>query len=458
MYINNIFIPVFDDYPDSLTPELWAQESLMRLENSLIMANLVHRDFEPIVSSFGDIVNTRRPGDLTASRKIASESVTDQTPTSTNVAVPLDQHAYCTFIIKDQDESRAFNDLVTEYLEPAIHALGNHVDRSLSTQLYQFVWNRDNEYNVSGAIGTAATNSSIISVREKMSKANVPLMGRNLVVPPSVDADLLGVDTNVEADKVGDDGSALREGFLGRKYGIQIFMSNNMPSFTCDSTLKTVTSLDGTYAKGATTIGVDAIGEIVAGSWLNIAGLPYLVTAAASAGSIDIAPALQAAGTDATVVHAMDVGAVAGTVTGDDYHSNITVDGFGVAPSILQGVSTGVTAATMTPYGIISTPSATSLYFDRPLDADLADDDVLALMPDGDWCFAFHRNALALVSRPLATVREGTGARSFVVNYNGLSLRVTIAYDSTKQGHRVTVDMLYGVKVLDKNLGTILVA
>jgi hypothetical protein len=47
----------------------------------------------------------------------------------------------------------------------------------------------------------------------------------------------------------------------------------------------------------------------------------------------------------------------------------------------------------------------------------------------------------------------GTGAQSAVVNYNNLSIRVTIAYDRQYQGHQITCDLLCGVKVLDTNLG-----
>jgi hypothetical protein len=79
-------------------------------------------------------------------------------------------------------------------------------------------------------------------------------------------------------------------------------------------------------------------------------------------------------------------------------------------------------------------------------------------MPAGDYNFAFHRNALALVTRPLAAPAAGTGALSFVASYNGLSMRVTITYDGTKQGHLVTCDLLCGIKTLDRRLGCVLLA
>jgi hypothetical protein len=65
---------------------------------------------------------------------------------------------------------------------------------------------------------------------------------------------------------------------------------------------------------------------------------------------------------------------------------------------------------------------------------------------------AFTRDAMTLVNRPLIMVPADTGARSFVASFEGLSMRVTMQYDSTVQGMRVTFDLLCGVAVLDDRL------
>jgi hypothetical protein len=65
---------------------------------------------------------------------------------------------------------------------------------------------------------------------------------------------------------------------------------------------------------------------------------------------------------------------------------------------------------------------------------------------------AFHRDAVALVNRPLVTVPSDAGARSFVASFDGLAMRVTMQYDSKAQGMRVTFDLLCGVAVLDDRL------
>jgi hypothetical protein len=134
----------------------------------------------------------------------------------------------------------------------------------------------------------------------------------------------------------------------------------------------------------------------------------------------------------------------------------LTVDTFSVAPKVGQFVTFGVTDTT-TVYTIMQA-SSTSILLDRPLEAAVADNDKVNLGPAGSYNLAFHRDAMTLVVRPLIPPRAGTGALSATVNYNGLSIRATITYDGTKQGHLITLDFLCGIKVLDTNLGAVLLA
>ena len=101
-------------------PEVWAQESLMILEDNMIVGNLVHRDFEDEIKDFGDVVNTRKPGTFTAKRKGANDDVTVQDASATKVQVKLNQHLHTTFRLRDSQMSLSFKDLVAEFLRPAV--------------------------------------------------------------------------------------------------------------------------------------------------------------------------------------------------------------------------------------------------------------------------------------------------------------------------------------------------
>jgi hypothetical protein len=136
------------------------------------------------------------------------------------------------------------------------------------------------------------------------------------------------------------------------------------------------------------------------------------------------------------------------------YAKKIAVDTFTVAPKTGQQVAFG----TATDVYAIMSATTTEIELDRPLAAAIANDAAVCIGPAGEYNFFFDRGALAMVNRPLAAVRSGTGALSSVMSYNGVALRVTISYDSTNQGHRVTVDTLCGVATLDTNRGGILYA
>lgn len=433
---------------DAFIPEIWAQESLMVLEANMVATNLVHRDFSDQVASFGDVVNTRKPGTFTAKRKGNSDDVTDQDASSTNVAVPLDQHLHTSFVIKDGEESKSFKSLVDEYLKPAAISLAEAADQIVLGQVYQFLG------NAVGKLGTTITKDTVIAAREKMNANKVPMNGRNFLVSPNMEGALLGIADFVNAEKVGDDGTALREGSIGRKFGFDTYMAQQVPSIVgAGTTVTGAINLAAGYAVGTTALTVDGFSAaITAGSWCSVDGQPYKIastTGGATPTVITIdAPGLRFAVADNAVVVVYTpslINLAAGYAAG--WYKAMVYDT--VTPiKVGQLISSAGTL-----YSAIGGTDTTNLVLDRPLVAAVADDAVLGRGPNGEYGFAFHRNALAFVTRPLALPRQGTGALAAVSSYNGLGLRVTITYDGKAQGHRVTLDMLAGVKPLDTALG-----
>jgi hypothetical protein len=96
------------------------------------------------------------------------------------------------------------------------------------------------------------------------------------------------------------------------------------------------------------------------------------------------------------------------------------------------------------------------LWLDRPLDKPIADNEAVFQGPLGAYNLAFHRDALALVTRPLALPNSAMGVRAAVAAYNSVGMRVTMQYDITTQGTIVTMDLLAGVALLDVKLGCVL--
>jgi len=462
------FVPVYETNDvDALIPEKWANESIAILLENMVIGNLVHRDFSNEIAEFGDIVNTRKPSEFTATRKIDSESVTIQDSVVTNVAVPLNQHWHTSFLIRDGQESKSFKDLVTLFLDPAIKSIAQMIDKVLLGQAVQFI---DNNSGTLGNLSSTTGKDFILEARNIMNinKATVP--GRNLIVGPNAETQILKDDTFTSAEKVGDAGTALREASLGRKLGFDIFMCQNISDYTAPDMDADDDVNDASIASGDTTLIVTsatgiAIGDIVVAA---TDGVPYIVQSI-STNTLTVDPPIGFADSgrlpaDDDVVTITNGMLINGALA-ISFHGDVVLDGItsGKSPIVGEIIRIGNATDVDTDdaaYTIVEVVSASGLIatirLDRPLDAAVVDDAVVARYPSGSYNFAFNRNALAMVIRPLAAPRSGAGALSAVANFDNVSIRVVITYDGDKQGHLVTCDLLMGVKVLDTDLGAVM--
>jgi hypothetical protein len=465
-FLNAVAVQTFCVNDNSAyVPQMWAQESLAILEENMVAANLVHRDFSPLIASYGDTVNTRRPSKFTALRKTGTEDVTDQDATATNVPVVLDQLIHVSFVIYDSESSKSFKDLVTEYMRPAMLAHAQFLDKVVLGQVANFM---PNSYGYLNAMTTSNGVDAILGTREKMNKNLAYVDGRNLILTPTTETTLLNLAIFTQAQQVGDQGQALQEAFIGRKYGFNTYMCQHQSSVAVGNSID-ITYLvnhSGGYAAGATTMVIDTgTTNFTANMWFTVAGdtIPHRVITGgtSSVTTLVFTPPLQAAVADDAIITNYVVGAVnqavspAGYPAG--YNKEITVDVFTVAPVVGQLVSFGV-VGTNAVYTIIAVDALVGVTLDRSLEVAINDGDNVNLSPAGEYNFAFHRNAIALVTRPMELPRQGIGAAAANVNYNGLSVRVVLTYDGKAQGTRVTLDILAGIKTLDTNLGAVMLA
>ncbi len=462
------FKPVYDNDVDALNPEIWAQESLQLLLENMVAANLVYRDFSPEIAAYGDVVNTRKPASFTVKRKGNSDEVTVQDVTITNVPVKLDQHLHTSFMIKDGEESKSFKDLVDFQLRPAIQSIAQGLDKIVLGQTPAFLDNATGHLN-----GLSSSNvlAYMTGLRKVQNDNKVPINDRNLIVTSAAEATMLSNELFISAEKVGDQGTALRDASLGKKLGYATFMCQNQPFVDingCSTVTGAINNASG-YAAGTTSITVDGLSAaIAAGTYFTVAGddIPHTVTSTTGGSTptaIVFTPALATAVVNdavVTIYKPLAVDLTAGYDAG--YVKEIHVDALtsaALAPQVGQAIAFGTTTSRRV-YTIVEVSNVTAtdadILLDRPLDLGLTNDDAAFLAPAGSYNLAFVSAAIGLVIRPLALPKAGAGALAAVVNYNNLSIRVVITYDGNKQGHLVTVDMLAGVKVLDSELGAVL--
>jgi hypothetical protein len=429
-------------------PNVWAMEGLLQLENNMVAANLVHRDFSTTIAKFGQSVNIQRPSDFTAVRKVTGDDVTIQDATGNNVNVTLNHLAHTTFMIYDDDNDKSMKDLITEFMVPAGRSLAQYMDLVILSQVYQFLGSG----NTVGDLNTAPTRESLVDIHTRANVLKFPNSQKFGILTPRVEGSLLRDDNISNAQYAADAGMALREAWLGRKYGFDLFMDQNTPSIAASTNVTGAINNSGGYAAGSTALTVDGFSAAISnGSYVTIAGddRPRRVSATTGAGTptvITLTEGLDFAVANDAVVTVYTPGALTATYA-SGYVRKLAVSG--TTPTVGQLVAFGTATAV---YAVIAVESG-YITVDRPLDSGVSSGDKCCYGPAGDYSLFANRNAIALVSRPLSPVPSELGVRSGVINANGVSIRATVAYNSTKQGTQVTLDSLFGVKVLNANLG-----
>ena len=202
-----------------LTPDIIAREALMVLRNNAVMANLVHRDYSDEFAAVGDTVTIRKPATFTANEYNGTIDVQDAT--ETGVPVTIDKHLDVSFAVTSKEMALDIADFSKQLLVPAMQAFADKVDKYL-IGLEASATNR-----VPHAEGAIAPKD-MIEARKHLTQNAAPLADRRFVVGATAEADLLNSELFVSAEKVGDEGTALREASLGRKFGMDCYVDQNI--------------------------------------------------------------------------------------------------------------------------------------------------------------------------------------------------------------------------------------
>lgn len=365
-------------------PLFYATEALIILYKKLGMANAVYRGFDSSPQQKGSHININRPTTFVA----AAMPVT--TPTDLNpdtVQIVLNQWYGVTFALTDQQLTYTKEKIIMDHLNPAAFAVADQIDQTIC-QLY---------VNVPWSFSASATFvlTDLTAVRQIMFNNRVPIADRHLMVNGEREAGMLNLDTFNIVTRSSDGAATQRDGFIGNKFGFEVFSNQNVQVSVANNVAITGTlTLSSQPAIGALSVAMSAsttgTGTFVVGDILTFSGVvqQYVVTAAATF-----------AGNAATVSIFPAIGA--------------------------RGAAQPANGATVT---IISLAKNQNL--------------------------AFHRNAFALAMAPLSELGDGVGARiaTAVDPVTNLALRSRVWYDGTNAKLNIGIDALWGVQCLDPNL------
>jgi hypothetical protein len=286
-----------------LTPSIIARESLMVLENNMVLANLVYHDYSNDFVNVGDTITIRKPSTFTVDEFDGEIKIQDAA--ETGVPVKMDKLLDISFKVTNKDMTLSIVDFSQQFLAPAMRAFAQDIDSRLASLYVDVPFQ-------SGAAGvTPSTVGQITDVRRVMNNNKVPLIGRNMVLNTDADASLLKLDAFNRVDASGTN-AALVEAQLGRKFGFDIYMDQNIKTHN----IGTVTYTPALTVSAATEAGVNSAvfagttltGIVKKGTTFTVAGdtQTYVVaadsTAAANAVTVPFYPASAAAWAASAVV------------------------------------------------------------------------------------------------------------------------------------------------------------
>jgi hypothetical protein len=394
-----------------LTPTIIAREALMQLNNNMVAANTVYRDYSDEYTAVGDTITVRRPVDFTV-KDGAVMDIQDVEEGSLTVAMDKQKHVAWKFSSKDLTLS--IEEYSARYIRPAMIQLANQVDRDLLS-LYKFV------NNWAGTAGqTINSYADFAKGPERLDVLAVPEGERFAVMSPADYWGLTGSQTALAAsDRLVE--SAYERAILGNVAGVTLYKAQNVQTHTGGTRDNTTPLVKGagqvsTYANVKTTMtqnlicdGFDATATIAAGDVFTLDGV------------YDVNPV-----TKATLPHLKQFTVITG---GTCVGGEITLV---IYPAIItSGAYQNVSAAPDNDAALTFVGAASTGY------------------PQN---MVYHKNAFALVTRAL--IRPDGAAFSATESADGMSVRIIKDYDMVNDQERIRLDILYGVKAIDPRLAT----
>jgi hypothetical protein len=404
-----------------ITPSVIAKEALMQLENNLVMANQVHREYKKEFNGGqGDTVSIRKPVKFyTADGATRVNQDVEEKSTS----ITVDQRKHVSWNFATQDLTLSIENYSERYIKPAMITLANTVDKSLYG-LYSSVWN-----SVGTPGTTPASFGSVALSAQRLDEMAVGSDSRSMMLNPAARYAVAG--DQLTLDSVGTKGTgAYEKARLGEIAMFDTFSSQNIVNHTVG--VATGTPLVNGGAQNVTYANATGANSqtLVTDGWTNS------TTGILKAGDVF------------TIAGVKAVNPVPGEgTTGKTVMPYLQQ--FTVLADVNSGATTGPATLTISPAIITSGPFQT-------VNAAPADNSAITVFGTSATAYpqnlGFHKNAFALVTVPLE-MPDGAAFKARE-SHNGLSVRVVKDYDIDTDNDVIRLDILYGTKSIFPDLAS----
>lgn len=286
----------------AIMPKILAR-GLLALRERCIMPRLVNGDYSQEAAEKGDTIDVPISTAMTVIDVTPSNTPpagADSTPSKVQVSLNNWKQNQ-PFFLSDKDlvEIDRNEHFLPLQVQEAVRALARAVNQSIFAE-YKGV------YGVTGTAGTTPFGSGVgtlsaINARKVLNQQLCPRDNRRGVLDHNAEAAALALPEFADADKVGTNVVKI-EGEIGRKYGIDWYVDDDVPTHTAGTASGSTTNTAG-YAAGVTTVTLASAGTgtWVVGDIFTFAGhtQTYVVTAGDSdvsnGGTLSFYPPLKVA-------------------------------------------------------------------------------------------------------------------------------------------------------------------
>ncbi len=209
-----------------LTTKTIAREALPILESNLVFPALIYKDFSADFSKQGDTIQVRKPPVYNASEFNGEIDIQDID--EGEVLVKLDKIADVSVELTAKEMALNAEDFTKQVIEPAMVAIAEKINAD-GLALY-----KDIPYVYGEAGTTPSTLSDLAGGAKILNDNKAPLVGRAGVWNTEAIANFQVLPALVNAEKCGST-DALREGSIGRVFGVDHYFSQQVPNHVCGS-------------------------------------------------------------------------------------------------------------------------------------------------------------------------------------------------------------------------------
>lgn len=222
----------------TFVPEIWAAEFLEALRANLVFGGtgVINRNYQGQIANKGDTVHVATVGDPTIRDYTEHTDITVDKLSDSSKDLTITEAKYFAFEMDDIEEVQVNNGpgTMSEAVQNAAFGLSSTADSFISAAMAAGV---DSGNQVGGTApdfsGTfddgLAYEGVVLPLKLKLDKAKVPRQGRWLVASPELEGALLHDDRFVRADASGST-EGLREGFIGRVAGFDVYQTTEVPT------------------------------------------------------------------------------------------------------------------------------------------------------------------------------------------------------------------------------------